>query len=119
MQVHGLMDFVRVGVLLVAALGVPWYKFMALVDCVRDGVLVYVSWRLRPCEHAAQASAVRSDGGGLPRFQFIDRVGHCSCATVTGIPLAQTVQKTVKIPPCSSLARLLSPRCCATTGALV
>ena len=59
------------------------------------------------------------DDSGLPRLQFIDRVGHFSYATVTGITLVQTVQKTVKIPPCSSLARLLSSRCCATTGALV
>ena len=78
---------------------------------------VCVRWRLRPFEHAAQAPAVCSDDSGLHRLQSIDRVGHCSSATVTGIPLAQTVQKTVEIPLCSSLARLLSPRCCATIGA--
>ena len=80
-------------------------------------MLLQVSWRLRPCEHAAQAPAVRSDDSGLPRLQFIDKVGHCSSATVTGIPLVQTAQKTVEIPLCSSLASLLSPCCCATTGA--
>ena len=53
----------------------------------------------------------------VPRLQFIDRVGHCSYDTVTGILLVQTVQKTVEIPLCSSLARLLSSRCCATIGA--
>ena len=108
-QVLGLVDFVRVGVLLFAALGAVSVRVY--------GVLLYVPWRLCPCEHAAQAPAVRSDDSGSPRLQFIDSVGHCSSATVTGIPLAQTVQKTVEIPLCSSLARLLSPRCCATTGA--
>ena len=55
----------------------------------------------------------------VPRFQFIDRVGHCRHATVTGFPLVQTVQKTVVIRPCSSLARLFTSRCCAPTGAMV
>ena len=39
--------------------------------------------------------------------------------TVAGIPLVQTVQKTVEIPLCSSLAGFFSSRCCATTGAEV
>ena len=48
----------------------------------------------------------------VPRPQFIYGVGHCSYVPETGIPLLLTVQKT-------SLARLLSSRCCATTGAWV
>ena len=32
-----------------------------LADCVRDGVLLRVLRRLRPCEHTAQVPAVRSD----------------------------------------------------------
>ena len=84
---------------------------------VRDGVLLRVPRRCCPCEHAAQVPAVRSDDSGLPRLQFIDRVGHCSYATVTGISLVQTVQKTVKISSVQFLARLLSSRCCASTGA--
>ena len=55
----------------------------------------------------------------VPRLQFIDRVGHCRYATVTGFLLVQTVQKTVVIPLCSSLARLFTSRCCATTGTMV
>ena len=51
----------------------------------------------------------------VPRPQFIYGVGQCSY--VPGIPLLLTVQKTVEIPVCSSLAKLLSSRCCATTGA--
>ena len=53
---------------------------------------------------------------GLPRFQFIDRVGHCSSATVTGIPLVLTVQKNVKLPLCSFFGELVNARRCATTG---
>ena len=103
--------------LLVAALGVAWVRVRGLVDRVRDGVLLRVPWRFRCCEHAAQAPAIRSDDSGLPRLPFIDRVGHCSYDTVTGILLVQNVQKTVEIPLCSSLTRLLSSRCCATIGA--
>ena len=54
----------------------------------------------------------------VPRLHFIDRVGHCRYATVTGFLLVQTVQKTVVIRLCSSLARLFTSRCCATTGAM-
>ena len=43
-QVHGLVDFVHAGVLLVAALGAARVRVHGLVDCVRDGVLLYVSW---------------------------------------------------------------------------
>ena len=43
-------------------------------------MLLVVLRRLRPCEHAAQVPAVRSDVSGLLRLQFIDRVRHCSCA---------------------------------------
>ena len=53
----------------------------------------------------------------VPRPQFIHGVGHCSYVPETGIPLLLTVQKTVKIPLCGSLAKLLRSRCCATTGA--
>ena len=60
-QVHGLVDFVHVGVLLVAAVGAARVRVHGLVDCVRDGVLLYVSWRKRPCEHAARAPAVLAD----------------------------------------------------------
>ena len=38
------------------------------LDRVRDGVLLVVLRRLRPCEHAAQVPAVRSDDSGLPRL---------------------------------------------------
>ena len=38
----------------VAALGAAWVRVHGLVNCVRDGVLLFVPWRLRPCEHAAQ-----------------------------------------------------------------
>ena len=62
-------------------------------------------------QHSVQMTVV------VPRLQFIDRVGHCSYFTVTGISLVQTVQKTSEIPLCSSLARLLSSRCCTTIGA--
>ena len=96
-------------------LGAVQVRVHGLLDRIRDGVLL--PRRCCPCEHAAQVPAVRSDDSGLPRLQFIDRVGHCSYATVTGIPLVQTVQKIVEIPLCSSLARLLCSRCCATTGA--
>ena len=52
----------------------------------RDDVLLGVLRRFCPSEHAAQVPAVRSDDSGLPRLQFIDRVGHCSYAAVTGFP---------------------------------
>ena len=35
------VDFVRVGVLHVAALGAAWVRVHGLVDCVRDGVLLF------------------------------------------------------------------------------
>ena len=52
---------VPVGVLLVAALGAARVRVRGLVDCVRDGVLLYVPWWNRPCEHAAQVLAVFAD----------------------------------------------------------
>ena len=87
-----------------------WSRPHGLVDRARDGVLLAVFRRIRPCEHATRVPAVRVDDSGLPRR-------HCSYVTETGIRLVQTVQKTVEIPLCSSLARLVSSRCCATIGA--
>ena len=94
-----------------SCLGAVQVRVHGLADRVRDGVLLVVLRRLRLCEHAAQVPAVRSDDNGLLCLQFIDRVGYCSYATVTGILLVQTVQKTVEIPLCSSLARLFR-QCC-------
>ena len=42
-QVHGLVDFVHVGVVLVAALGAARVRVHGLVNCVRDGVLFFLS----------------------------------------------------------------------------
>ena len=72
-----------------------------LADRVRDGVLLGVLRGLRPCEHAVQVPASVQMTVVVPRLQFIDRVGHCSYATVTGFLLVQTVQKTVVIRLCS------------------
>ena len=58
-----------------------------LQDRVRDGVLLRVPRRCCPCEHAAQIPAVLSDDSGMPRLQFIDRVGHCNYVTLCRRPL--------------------------------
>ena len=106
-QVHG-HGFVTPPVLGAVQVGVH-----GLADRVRDGVLLRVLRRLRPCEHAVhkfqqsvQMTVV------VPRLQFIDRVGHCRYATETGFLLVQTVQKTVVIRLCSSLARSFFPVLC-------
>ena len=75
--------------------------------------------RVTSCEHAVQVSASVQMTVVVPRLQFIDRVGHCRYATETGFLLVQTMQKTVVIRLCSSLARSFTSRCCATTGAMV
>ena len=89
-----------------------------LADRVRDGVLHGVLREIRPCEHAVQVPASVQMTVVVPRFQFIDRVGHCSFATVTGFLHVQTVQKTVVKRLCRSLARSFFP-VFATTGAMV
>ena len=83
-----------------------------LADRVRDGVLLRVLRGLRPCEHAVQVPASVQMTVVVPRLQFIDRVGHCSYATVTGFLIVQTVQKNVVIRLCSSLARSFFPMLC-------
>ena len=86
-----------------------------LADRVRDGVLLRVLRRLRPCEHAAQVPAVPMTVV-VPRLQFIDRVGHCSYATVTGSLCRRLVRslwavlrsvhvRVVRKIPCLSLRR--------------
>ena len=77
-------------------------------------------WRASWCPSKITSLGSCSSSSTIPcrRLQFIDRVGHCSHATVIGI-LVQTVQKTVEIRLSSSLARLFTSRCCATTGAMV
>ena len=89
-------------------LGAVQVRVHGLADRVRVGVLLRVPRRLRPCEHAAQVPAFRPDDSGLPRLQFIDRVGHCSFATVTGIPPCATVQKTGAISFVQFFGRLMS-----------
>ena len=102
---------------LVLYLGPSRYKFMALwtvydMACFLLSTDGYVPVNT---QHKFQQPVLMAVV--VPRLQFVDRVGHCSCDTATAILLVQTVQKTVEIPLCSSLARLLSSRCCATTGA--
>ena len=101
-QVHGngpVLGAVQVGV-------------HGLADRVRDGVLLRVLRGLRPCEHAVQVPASVQMTVVVPRLQFIDRVGHCRYVTETGFLLVQTVQKTVVIRLCSSLARSFFPVLC-------
>ena len=56
-QVHGLVAFVRVGVLLVAALGVAWYKFMALWTVYEMACFFYLPWRFRPLTCSSSSSS--------------------------------------------------------------
>ena len=111
-QVHGH------GLVTPPVLGAVQVGVHGLADRVRDGVLLGVLRGLRPCEHAVQIPASVQMTVVVPRLQFIDKVGHCSFASVTGFLLVQTVQKTVVVRLCSSLARSFLPLF-ATTGAMV
>ena len=62
---------------------------------------------LRSCSDKSQQFA------GWGAISAEKHLVHCSYATVTGISLVQTVQKTVKIPQCSSWENCRA--CCATT----
>ena len=66
---------------------------------------------LRRCDYAATSSSSSLDGGANSAE---NRLVHCSYATVTGISLVQTVQKTVMIPQCSSWGGRRAR--CATTA---
>ena len=73
--------------------------------------------RPRPCEHARQVPAVRSDDNGVPRLQFIDGFGHCVMSQRQVSLSCELCRRPLRFLCAVPLARLLSSRCCATTGA--
>ena len=76
-------------------------------------------WRASSCPSRVTSlfPAVCADDSGCASLSVHRQSWTLQFDIVTGFLLVQTVQKTVEIPLCSSLARLLSSRCCATTGA--
>ena len=116
-QVHGLVDAVHGGVLLVAALGAARVRFHGLVNCVRDGVLLSVPWWKVPVNMQ-------------PKFQHLCRLtdsGWClfrlstECWTLLVCYRDRSAQhllcgRPLRFHSCSSWPSSLSCLVCATTS---
>ena len=109
-QVHGLVDFVHVGVLLVAALGAARVRVQGLVDCVRDGVLLYAPWWKVPVNMQPKfQQPLPIDRQWMVPFLFNDRVLDIAGVLQRQVCTALVVQKTVEIPQLQFLAFVVVP----------
>ena len=98
---------------LVAALGVARVRVHGLVDCVRDGVLLYVPWwKVTVNMQPKLQQSLPTDRQWMMPFPFIDRVLDIAGMLQRQVCTALSVQRTVEIPQLQFLDLVVVPVLC-------